>query len=121
MRGETNQIKFLYQGITIDDRTRDYIEKRLGQIEKMLDKIMQTDIEISMDKKGKFRVEVMIKTDKDMFRAIEVSESIEGSTDILVDELKTQIRRKKEKISTKILRGARSIRKKMSLDKDARF
>lgn len=121
MRGETNQIKFLYQGITIDDRTREYIEKRLSQTDKMLENIIKTEIEVSIDKKGKFTVEVTITTDRDSFRARETSESIEGSIDILLDELKTQIRRKKDKLSAKILRGARSLRKKISLDKNARF
>jgi ribosomal subunit interface protein len=121
MEQQTTELKFLYKGINLDERTKDYIEKRVGQIDKMLENTLEKNVEVGMDKKGKFRVEVMIRTDRNSYRAIEVSESVEGSIDIVVDELKTQIRRKKDKVWTKMLRGARSIRKKMSLDKDARF
>ncbi len=114
-------MQYLYKNISIDDKQRDYIEKRLSSIEKLVDKILKTDVEIERDKKGKFRVEVMISTPRDLFRADEITESIEGSIDIVVEELKTQITRKKDKIWTKIMRGARSVKKRMSIDKDARF
>lgn len=114
-------IKYLYKNITIDDRTRDYIEKRLSQLIKLTDKILKTDVEVEMDKKGKFRVEVMISTPRDLFRADDTTESVEGSIDLVVEELRTQITRKKDKIWTRIMRGARSVKKRMSIDKDARF
>ena len=114
-------IKFFYKNIEVIDKEKSYIEKRLGSIDKMINKIVKTEVEVGKSEKGQFRVEVMITTPRDRFRAEEVSESIEGSIDIVVDELKNQIRRKKDKIWTKFIRGARSIKKKMSVDKDARF
>lgn len=114
-------IKYLYKNVTISDSQREYIEKRLGTIEKLIEKINKVEVEVDMDKKGLFRVEVMIYTPRDLFRADEVSESIEGSIDMVVEELRTQITRKKEKIWTKVMRGARSIKKRMSIDNDARF
>jgi len=114
-------IKYYFKNIEIDNNVRQYIEKRLSAVEKLLDKIIKTEVEIGRDKKGLFRVEVMITVPKNKFRAEEISESVEASIDIVVDELKTQIRRKKDKIWTKIIRGARSIKKKMSIDDDARF
>lgn len=114
-------IKYLYKNISINDNQREYIEKRLATVGKILEKINTTEVEVDMDKKGLIRVEVMIHTPKDLFRAEEISESVEGSTDMVVEELKTQITRKKDKIWTKVMRGARSIKKKMSIDKDARF
>lgn len=114
-------IKYLFKDVTIDDRTREYVEKRLSGIEKINDQIIKTEVEIDRDKKGLFRVEVMLMTPRDLFRAEETTESIEGSIDMVVDELKTQIIKKKDKLWTKVMRGARSIKKKMSIDKDARF
>lgn len=115
----------MYKGIEIDqdkkDFAEDYILKRLEVLDRMIEKIIKVDVEINQNKRGLYRVELMVHTPRNIFRSQEVSESIEGSADIAVDELKTQVRRKKDKIMTKILRGARSIRKKMSLDKDARF
>ncbi|MFC1644621.1 HPF/RaiA family ribosome-associated protein [Patescibacteria group bacterium] len=118
--------RFMYKGQEIEDQSRrdfveDYILKRLEVIDRMIEKITKIDVEINLDRRGFYRVEIMVHTPRNMFRAQEVSESIEGSADIAVDELKTQIRRKKDKVWTKVMRGARSIRKKMSLDKDARF
>ena len=114
-------IKYLFKDVTIDNRTREYVEKRLSGIEKVLDKILKTEVEIDRDKKGLFRVEVMVSTPRDLFRAEETTESIEGLIDLVVDELKIQIVKKKDKLWTKIMRGARSLKKKMSLDDDARF
>jgi len=114
-------IKYLYKNIAIMDSQRDYIEKRLVMVEKILEKINVVEVEIDLDKKNLIRIEVMVRTPKDLFRAEEISESLEGSIDMVVEELKTQINRKKDKIWTKILRGARSIKKKMSIDDDARF
>lgn len=114
-------IKYLYKNITIDDTQRGYIEKRLATIEKILESITKVEVEVDMDKKGLRRVEVMIHTPRDLFRAEETTESVEGSIDLVVEELKTQITRKKDKIWTRIMRGARSVKKKMSIDKDARF
>lgn len=114
-------IKYLFKDVTIDDRTREYIEKRLSGIEKVIDNITKTEVEIDRDKKGLFRVEVMIMTPRDLFRAEETSESIEGSTDMVVEELKVQVVKKKNRLWTKIMRGARSIKKKMSIDEDARY
>ena len=114
-------IKYLFKDVTIDDRTKAYIEKRLSSIEKINGEIIKKEVEIDMDKKGLFRVEVMLTTPRDMFRAENTTESIEGSIDMVVEELKIQIVKKKNKLWTKIMRGARSIKKKMSIDNDARF
>ena len=114
-------VRFLFKGVKIDERTQCYIEKRLANVEKLEKNILQAEVEIDLDKKGLFRVEIMIKTPRNLYRVEETSESIEGSTDMAIESLMNQIRRRREKFLTKIIRGARSIKKKMSLDKDSRF
>lgn len=116
-----NNVRFLYKNVEIDDRTRDYILKRLEGVDKVMDDILHKEIEIDMDKKGKFRVEVMIKTPYELFRAEETSESIEGSIDMVTDQLKIQAVKDKERRKTIMKRGARSIKKRIVLDGDARF
>ncbi len=113
--------RFLFQGVDIDERTRDYILKRLERIEKLVDPVSQFEIEIEKDKKGKFRVEIMVKTPHNLYRAEDTTESIEGSTDIAIDELEAQIDKKKDKHRDLKLRGQRSIKKKMVVDGSARF
>jgi ribosome-associated translation inhibitor RaiA len=79
------------------------------------------EVEINLDKKGKFRVEITVKTSHKIYRSEEVSESAETSVDIAIGELKMQIVKDKEKVGTLKERGRRSLKKKMVLDKSARF
>jgi ribosomal subunit interface protein len=116
-----NSFRLFFKGVKIDGRTESYIRKRLEGLGKMLKKINHVEVEISLDKKGKFRVEIMVQTPYQLYRTEETSESIEGSTDIAVDELKNQIRKDTEKVRTLRLRGRRSIKKKTVIDKNARF
>ena len=116
-----NNVRFMYKNVEVEDRVKEYILKRLESVDKVIENILHKEVEIDMDKKGKFRVEVMVKTPYDLFRAENTTESIEGSVDMAVDELKIQANKDKDKRKTMIKRGARSIKKKAVLDKDARF
>lgn len=114
-------MRMLYRGLTIDGRTKDYIEKRLGRVRKPLSKIMEIQVELDLDKKGKFRAEIMIKTPYNLYRAEETTESVEGSVDIACDELYNQIIKDKDKMIDLRKRGGRSIKKKVTLDKSSRY
>ena len=114
-------VQFLFKGVEIDERTREYVEKRLGTLDKFIENILKTEIEIDLDKKGKFRVEVMIHTPRNMFRADDTTSSIEASTDMVVDELQNQMTHTKDRLRTLKKRGAMSIKKKMVVDEEARF
>lgn len=113
--------RFLFKGVDIDDRTKEYVVKRLGRVEKLVDPVSEFSIEVDQDKKGKFRVEIMVKTPHNLYRAEETTVSVEGSTDIVIDELEAQIDKKKNKNRDLKLRGNRSIKKKMTVDEAARF
>lgn len=113
--------RFLFKGVKVNGRTEEYILKRLERTVKLVDPVSEFEIEVDRDKKGKFRVEIMIKTPHNLYRAEETSISIEGSTDIVMDELETQIAREKEKNRDLKLRGSRSIKKKLVVDEAARF
>lgn len=114
-------MRFFFKGVDVDTRTKNYILKRIGRIEKLVDKATEFDTEVDCDKKGKFRVEVMVKTPHNMYRAENTTESIEGSIDLVIDELEVQIAKKKNKSRDLKLRGKRSIKKKLVVDKAARF
>lgn len=117
----TENVRYLFKGVEIDDRTREYIEKKLQTIDHFLEHAQQAEVEIELDKKGKFRVEIMIKTPRNLFRADNVTESIEASTDLVVDELQIQITHMKDRLRTLKKRGAQSIKKKIVIDENARF
>lgn len=115
-------MRLFFKGVKIDERTEDYIRKRLLTIQKFLPKILRVEVEIGIDKKKNlFRAEVMIKTPYKLYRAEDTTESIEGSVDSVAEDIKTQINRDKDKMVTLRRRGGRSIKKKMAIDEKARF
>lgn len=114
-------LRLFCKNVELDDRTKDYIIKRIGKMEKFLKKSLEYEVEVSMDKKGKFYVEIMIKTPYKLYRSEETSESVEGSVDIAISEMQTQIVRDIDKIRDLKERGARSIKKKVVISEDARF
>jgi ribosomal subunit interface protein len=113
--------RFFFKGVEVDERTKEYILKRLDRIGKLVDAVTEFEIEVERDKKGKFRIEIMVKTPYVLHRAEETTQSIEGSTDIVIDELEIQIAKKKNKQHDLKLRGKRSIKKKIVFDKNSRF
>ncbi|KKP97391.1 MAG: Ribosomal subunit interface protein [Candidatus Moranbacteria bacterium GW2011_GWD2_36_12] len=117
----TENMRFFFKGIEIDGKTREYIKKRLETLDKFAENILKSEVEIDLDKKGKFRVEVMLHTPRNMFRADNTTESIEASIDMVTDELQTQVTHLKDKLRTLKKRGAISIKKKIVLDEGARF
>ena len=118
----TDNLKFLFKGIEIDGRTQAYIEKRLSSLDKkFMETVTHTEVEVDLDKKGKFRVEVMIRTPRNLFRSENTTESVEASIDLTVDELEEQIVHQKDKFRTIKKRGAVSLKKKMVVDEKARF
>jgi ribosomal subunit interface protein len=90
-------------------------------MEKFLKKTLEYEVEISTDKNGKFYVELMIQTPHKLYRVSEISESVEGSTDLAVEKMQKQIVRDKDRLKELRERGSRSIKKKMVLDEKARF
>ena len=121
MPDKTLNLRLFCKNIKLDDRTKDYIIKRIQKMEKFLKKSLEYEVEVSMDKKGKFYVEVMIQTPYRLYRATEISESVEGSTDMIMEELQKQITKDKSKLKEIRERGARSLKKKMVLSEDSRF
>lgn len=113
--------RFLFQGLTLDDRTEEYIRKRLSKLDKLVEQATTYSVEIDKDKKGTFRVEIMVKTPHALYRAEETTISVEGSTDLVIDELKNQVVKQKSKKHDLKIRGARSLKKKIVVDLAARF
>lgn len=119
-------IRFLFKEVKIDDRTKSYVEEKVEKLEKFFrsfkrDAEVSAEVEIDLDKKGKFRVEVMLHTSYQDYRGEDTTESIEGSIDSVYEELESQIRKDKDRLITMQRRGGRSLKKKMVVDENARF
>lgn len=115
------EVRYLFKGVLVDDVTREYIEKRLVRIEKLVTETDRFEIEIGAEKQEKKRVEVMVIGPKRHLRAEETTVSIEASIDAVVDDLEMQLAKKNGKIRDLFLRGRRSIKKKLVVAEDARL
>ncbi|MFA5926419.1 MAG: ribosome-associated translation inhibitor RaiA [Parcubacteria group bacterium] len=119
-------IRYLYNEVNADERTKDYVTEKVEKLEKFFESLREdaevsAEVEIELDKKGKFRVEVMLRTPYQDYRSEDTTESIEGSIDSVYESLESQIERDKDRIATLRRRGGRSIKKKMVVDEGARF
>lgn len=114
-------IRLINKDLTLDDRTQQYIFKRIMKLERFCKNVMEYEVEACRDKKGKFCVDLMVKTPYNLYRAEEKTESVEGSIDLAVGNIKIQLVKDKEKLNELKKRGARSIKKMAVVDKKARF
>ncbi len=112
---------FMAKDCRIRENEQEYIEKRLSEIEDLFEEHSLYEVEVAMDKKGFFRVEVNVSDARDLIRAEETSKSIEASIDLVIDKLRAQIVREKDKRRDLKERGGRSIKKGLVIDESARF
>lgn len=113
--------RFLWKDMEADEAAKTYILKRLGEVSDLFSRVSLYEIETGRDKRGFFRVEVNVKEPKELYRGEEISKSIEGSIDMVIEKLRSQVTRTKDRERDMAERGARSIKKKTVLDKSARF
>lgn len=105
--------RFLFKGVEVNALAREYMLKRLERTEKLVDPVSTFEIEVGMSEQRKFRVEVMIRTPHHLYRAEETTETAEGSMDIVVDKLESQIVHDKEKRHDRKRDGARELKEKL--------
>jgi ribosomal subunit interface protein len=117
---EEKSKRYFCKGLKIDDKTQEYVEKKVSALEKLIEKITKTEVEIDLDKKGHYRVEVMIKTPYHLYRAEDTTESIEGSIDSVENQLRGQITSRKDKRRTLLKDGWRKIKESLVFDRNAK-
>ena len=102
--------RFLFKGVEVNALARDYMLKRLERVEKLVDPVSTFEIEVGMSEQKKFRVEVMIRTPHHLYRAEEITETAEGSMDIVVDKLEGQVVSDREKMRDLRKDGGRELK-----------
>lgn len=89
------------KNFVISDRIRDYVEKKIGKLDRYLPEIDEARIEITQEKtksnKDRNVVQVTLRTNGTILRAENRSEAIYGSIDAVVDKIHRQIVRYKGK------------------------
>ena len=113
--------RFLWKDMEAEEKVKAYILKRLREISDLFSRLTLYEIEVSRDKKGFYRVEVNASEPKTLYRAEETSRSAEGSIDMVIEKLRSQVTRTKVKERELEVRGARSIKKRNVVDEAARF
>jgi putative sigma-54 modulation protein len=89
------------KNFVISDRIRDYVEKKMGKLDRYLPEIDEARIEITQEKtkssKDRNIVQVTLRTNSTILRAEERSEAIYASIDAVIDKIHRQIVRYKGK------------------------
>lgn len=98
-------IKYSIRGenIEVTDAIRNYVESKLGKIEKYFHAEQGLDARINLKvyREKTAKVEVTILVDSITLRAEDVSQDMYGSIDLVTDKIERQIRKNKTKIAKK--------------------
>lgn len=90
------------ENIEMTDALRNYVEKKIGKLERYFDTPLNTDVNVTMSVfRGEQIVEVTIPLKGVLLRAEERSEDMYASIDVVVDKLERQIRKYKTKVNRK--------------------
>ncbi|HSH24539.1 MAG TPA: ribosome-associated translation inhibitor RaiA, partial [Massilibacterium sp.] len=91
------------ENIEVTDALRDYVEKKVGKLERYFDTPPRTDVNVNLkvynDKTQK--VEVTIPMPHLLLRAEETHTDMYAAIDLVVDKLERQIRKHKTKVNRK--------------------
>ncbi|MBU2579441.1 ribosome-associated translation inhibitor RaiA [Patescibacteria group bacterium] len=116
--------------VDISQSVNQYIEEKIGGLEKLLGKFdpetVEARVEVGRIKKGQrqgeiFRAEVNLNLGGKLLRAEETGHSLHAAVDLVKDELRRKIRQYTHKKETKEIRGARSWKKFWQFNPMARF
>jgi len=125
-------MKIIIKGtnIKLSPSINQYIEEKIGQLEKFLKKynpqLIEARVEVGKITRGQrqgdiFRAEVNLSINGQLIRVEKTEESLMAAIDLVKDELHREIRQRKDKRMTMLIRGARSWKKFWRLSPLARF
>lgn len=100
-------MKFIIRGknFPVTDSLRQYVEKRLGKIERFLEGVDEIQVNLSLTRDSHV-VEVTIPLNGYLLRGEEATGDMYGSIDRVVEKLEKQIAKYKTKLNRKIKGGA---------------
>ncbi|HHX58272.1 MAG TPA: ribosome-associated translation inhibitor RaiA [Candidatus Moranbacteria bacterium] len=96
------KIRYLLKKITLSDREKDYLEKKIQRFEKyfrsLTESTLQAEVEAEKDTKGIWRVELMIKSPYNLYRVSKKGKTFLEAVDLADAALQAQVRKGREKI-----------------------
>jgi len=87
-----------------DQKLVQYIEKKTAKLEQFFDRIIDAQVFLKLENSGQVRdkiVELKLQVPGDTLIATEVSKTFEASTDAVIDNMKRQLSRHKERLQAK--------------------
>ena len=117
------KIEYFYKNIEpLGEASKNYIEDKIGSVSRLVT-VRDAYVEVEeQPKEGSFSMSVTVRTKNGTeYRADEKALTVQACADIIEDELKGQIRRATEKTRDLKRRGGRSLKKKITIDENARL
>lgn len=90
-------------GFTTDEKLDEYIQKKVNKLDTLYDKIINADIYLKLDSHDHVKdkiVEIKLNIPGATLFASETSKAFEESTDLVLDSIKRQLNKRKEKTTT---------------------
>jgi putative sigma-54 modulation protein len=87
---------------TTDEKLDEYIQKKVNKLDALYDKIINADIYLKLDSHDHVKdkvVEIKLNIPGATLFASETSKAFEESTDLVIDSIKRQLNKRKEKIT----------------------
>ncbi|MEI6311770.1 MAG: ribosome-associated translation inhibitor RaiA [Bacteroidota bacterium] len=87
-------------GFTTDEKLDEYIQKKVNKLDTLYDKIINADIYLKLDSHDHVKdkiVEIKLNIPGATLFASETSKAFEESTDLVLDSIKRQLHKRKEK------------------------
>ena len=101
--------------LELTDAIRDYAEKKLGELDKFIPEGTLSSVDISLErttnhhKKGDvFKAESNISVPGTLLNAESEHENLYAAIDLLKDEMTRELKRYKDRLHTKMMKGARA-------------
>jgi len=87
-----------------DQKLVDYIERKTAKLEQFFDRITDAQVSLKLENSGQVRdkiVELKLMVPGDILVAKETSKTFEAATDAVVDNMKRQLNKHKERVQDK--------------------
>lgn len=105
------------RNIEITGALKEYVEKRLGKLDKYIDNLGDAQVTLSVEKDSQ-RIEVTIPINGMILRGEESTGDMYASTDMVVDKLEKQIERHKGKLIKRAGKGNSETKKAVQAEED---
>lgn len=94
------QLNITFKNIDSTDALKDYASKRLSKLDKYIDRPTEVHAVLSVEKR-RHTADVTMTADGIVINAVEISEDMYSSIDMVIDKLERQVKKYKEKIQGK--------------------